>query len=485
MPAPTSTAEFATLVRKSRLIADDELDPLLAAATGPADLAKKLQDTGLLTPFQADQLLRGRHKGFVLGKYRLLDRIGMGGMGQVYLAEHMAMRRRVAVKVLPPDRSGNPFARERFLREARAAAAVEHPNLVRVYDIEHDGEVFFLVMEYIDGVSLHDLVARRGPLAPERAAHYLAQVASGLAALHERALVHRDIKPANLLLDRAGVVRVLDLGLVRSQLDDDELTRQEGAKVIGTADYLAPEQALHCSKVDARADVYGLGGTAYYLLAGTPPFTAEKVSQKLIAHQVQEARPVHHARPGVPPGLSAVVQKMLAKKPEDRFQSAAEVLAALRPWVVNSIPMPPEPADFPAHPVGGATPSAAMSFAHRLSSSSLTLATVKRGTTRSGAGSSIRFGLDGSNPTGSGLTQQRTAAVAADETGTDHPTPNPVEEPIVLTPVPVAPRPVAADPDDEIAAVYGGPPPAAVDPRGSGVVAAVRGWLSSVFGGPR
>ncbi|MGL4423381.1 MAG: serine/threonine-protein kinase, partial [Gemmataceae bacterium] len=251
MPSPATTNEFLDVLRKSKLL--DTADLYAIEMNFPIDdpkaLAAQLKAEGLLTEFQANQLLRGRHKGFVLGKYKLLDRIGMGGMGQVYLAEHSAMRRRVAIKVLPPDRSENPYARERFLREARAAAAVEHPHLIRVYDIEADADVQFLVMEYLDGVSLHDLIHRRGAITAERAAHYLYQVAAGLSALHARSLVHRDVKPANLLLDRNGVVRVLDLGLVRSELDDDALTKGEGAKIVGTADYLPPEQAIDCSKV--------------------------------------------------------------------------------------------------------------------------------------------------------------------------------------------------------------------------------------------
>jgi eukaryotic-like serine/threonine-protein kinase len=207
MPAPTSTADILEIIRKSQLVGSDRLESLASeSGNDPGAVIRQLQADGTLTPFQAEQLLKGRHKGFVLGKYRLLDRIGMGGMGQVYLAEHATMKRRVAIKVLPPDRCGNEFARERFQREAKAAAAVEHPNLVRAYDLEMDGDVSFLVMEFIDGVTLHELVARRGPLAPGRAAHYIWQIANGLEAIHCFQLVHRDIKPANLLLDRGGVV---------------------------------------------------------------------------------------------------------------------------------------------------------------------------------------------------------------------------------------------------------------------------------------
>lgn len=350
MPAPATTTDVADLLRKTRLLSDQQIDDYLAAhpqLEEPAQVLEQMEKDNLLTPFQAEQILKGRHKGFILGKYRLLDRIGMGGMGQVYLAEHAVMRRRVALKVLPPNRSENPFARERFLREARAAACLEHPNLVRAHDLETDGEVTYLVMDYIEGATLHDLVMRRGPQPVGRVAHFLTMICSGLTAVHDRLLVHRDIKPANLLMDHAGVVRLVDLGLVRSELDDDALTRGEGAKVVGTADYLAPEQAVASSKVDGRADLYSVGCTAYFLLTGQPPFVAEKLSQKLIAHQVTAAKPVHQMRPGISPEFSALVMKLLAKPVEDRFQTAREVIAALEPFTREAYAKP-QPEDFPS-----------------------------------------------------------------------------------------------------------------------------------------
>ena len=342
MPAPTTAAELVELIRKSGLIEPARLSAHLAAHPWadrpPAAVCARLVAAGLLTAFHTEQLLRGKYRGFFLGRYKFLDRIGLGGMGQVFLAEHTAMRRRVAVKVMPPDRTGNPYSRERFMREARAAGALDHPNLVRAFDVDQDGETVFLVMEYVDGVSLHDLVTKHGPLAPGRAAHYLAQAAAGLAYLADRGLIHRDIKPANLLVDRSGVVKLLDLGLVRSESDVDELTRMEGVKILGTADYLAPEQAIDCSRVDVRADIYSLGATGYFLLTGRPPFDGTRVAQKLIAHQTRPVTPAHTVRPGIPPALSAVVQRMLAKDPAERFQSPAEVVAALRPWCEVSAP---------------------------------------------------------------------------------------------------------------------------------------------------
>ncbi|MGL4423834.1 MAG: serine/threonine protein kinase, partial [Gemmataceae bacterium] len=296
----------------------------------------------------------------------------------------------------------------------------------------------FLVMEYLDGVSLHDLIHRRGAIPAERAAHYLYQVAAGLSALHARSLVHRDVKPANLLLDRNGVVRVLDLGLVRSELDDDALTKGEGAKIVGTADYLPPEQAIDCSKVDSRADIYALGATAYYLLTGQPPFVAEKISHKLIAHQVEEAKPLHLMRPGIPMDLSAIIHKMLAKKPADRHESMMEVMAALEPWLMEPIG-PPDEADFPER-AGWAMPaSSAMSFAARMAGKSNAHGAeskpIMRGIT---GGSVIRIGPNAHGSQSSGGVNQSTKASAAEETAKHRPQP---AVPVVVAKAP-APAPI-------------------------------------------
>ncbi len=410
MPAPASTADLVEVIRKSQLVGTERLDELLNAtdANDPAAVIRQLQADGTLTPFQAEQLLKGRHKGFVLGKYRLLDRIGMGGMGQVYLAEHATMKRRVAIKVLPPDRSKNEFARERFQREAKASAIVEHPNIVRAYDLEMDGEVTFLVLEYIDGVTFHDLVQRRGRLEPGRAAHYLWQIANGLEAIHCFQLVHRDVKPANLLLDRVGVARILDLGLVRSELDDDALTRGEGAKMLGTADYLAPEQAIECSKVDARADLYSLGCTAYFLLTGQPPFPADKISQKLIAHQTKPAPPIRTLNPDIPEGLAVVVHKLLAKKPDDRYRSATDLLEALAPFVKPTVP---DEDDFPKS--GTATaPRTGISLNGWVSMNFID----RTGSQASASGSAVRYHSDTNPKIPASQAEQQTKANAASET---------------------------------------------------------------------
>src|SRR5205085_9868735 len=224
-------------------------------------------------------------------------------------------------------------ALERFYREARAIAVLDHPNLVRAHDIDQDGTLHFLVMEHVDGLSLHDLVKRIGPLDPLRACHYVYQAAIGLEYAFETAgLVHRDIKPANVLVDRAGTVKILDMGLARFFRDEqDVLTKKYDETVLGTADYLAPEQATDSHTVDIRADIYGLGCTFYFTLTGRPPFPEGSVAQKLIWHQSKQPTPIRELRPDVPAAVVAVVEKMMAKDPAARYQTPAELAAALDP----------------------------------------------------------------------------------------------------------------------------------------------------------
>lgn len=350
MVAPATTTDFLDVVRKSRLVEEPALELFRAnhpnLSDNPQEIAAALKKDGLLTNFQTEQLLRGKHRGFVLGRYKLLDRIGLGGMGQVFLAEHGVMRKKVALKVLPPDRAQNQFARERFVREAQATGQLEHPNLIKAYDLDGDGDVHFLVLEYVDGLSFQEMVTRNGPIDFHRAAYYLWQAASGLAYLSTRGLIHRDIKPANLIVDRVGAVKILDLGLVRSEETVDDLTRREDVKFLGTADYLAPEQMVSCSTVDTRADLYALGATGYFILTGRTPFSGTTIAQKLIAAQTTEARAVHLVNPTVPIELSVVITKLMAKKPGDRYQSPAELLAVLDHWA-ETPPDPPAEADFP------------------------------------------------------------------------------------------------------------------------------------------
>ncbi len=347
MPPPATTPELIDRLRKSGLVPAPEMQAFLTdLRTGPVEpdpvrVLDRLVEGHLLTRFQADRLGAGKYKGFVLGSYMILDRLGAGGMGQVFLAEHAAMRRFVALKVLPGNVYENDIARERFFREARAAATLDHPNIVRVFDMNREGKLLYLVMEYVEGVSLQAVVEKGGPRSAVAAASYAQQMAFGLQHAHERGLVHRDIKPGNTLVDRAGVARLLDLGLVRSESDgDSKLTSQLGGgrTILGTVDYLAPEQALDSSNVDIRADIYSLGATLYFLLAGHPVFPEGRAGQKLMWQQWRDPVPLDKVRPDVPPGLAAVVHRALAKKREERFQTPREMADALVPWAAGLVP---------------------------------------------------------------------------------------------------------------------------------------------------
>jgi eukaryotic-like serine/threonine-protein kinase len=350
MPAPVTVDEFLDLIRKSGVVEESRLSgymqqivPNSSKSSDPKHLAGYLVRDGLLTYFQAEQFLQGKWKRFTIGKYKVLERLGSGGMGQVFLCEHKLMRRRVAVKVLPTAKAEDPSSLERFYREARAVASLDHPNIVRAYDIDQDDNLHFLVMEYVDGASLQDIVKKFGAMDVLRACHYIYWSAVGLQHAHENGLIHRDIKPGNILVDRTGVVKILDLGLARFFHDDDDLlTKKYDESVLGTADYLAPEQAIDSHGVDGRADIYSLGATFYFLLTGNPPYVEGTVAQKLIWHQSRDPRPVREYRPEVPEGVVTILAKMMAKRPQDRYQTPAEVAAALSPWVQTPIPPPPE-----------------------------------------------------------------------------------------------------------------------------------------------
>jgi serine/threonine protein kinase len=351
MPAPATVDDLLKLIRKSGMIDEPRLDAyverLRLSGPVPTDvrkLAGRMVKDGLVTYFQAEQFMLGKWRGFTIGKYKLLERIGFGGMGQVFLCEHMYMRRRVAIKVLPPAKAEEPAALGRFYREARAAAALDHPNIVRTHDIDQDGPLHFLVMEYVDGSSLLEIIKKKGPMAIDRAAHYIWQSAQGLDHAFRVGVIHRDIKPGNILVDRIGISKILDMGLARFyNSDDDMLTKKYDEKsVLGTADYVAPEQTINSHDVDVRADIYSLGATFYYLLAGHPPFPEGTISQKLIAHQTRQPTPIRALRPEIPVALAVVLGRMMAKSVADRYQSPAEVSAALAQFNPAEMAPPPE-----------------------------------------------------------------------------------------------------------------------------------------------
>ncbi len=296
------------------------------------ELLRELHKQNLLTRFQAQQFAQGRPKSLILGNYTILDKIGAGGMGQVFKAQHRRMDRTVAIKILPPSVTKDAAMVARFEREVRAAAKLEHPNIVTAYDADQANGIRFLVMQFVDGQDLSALVKKNGPCSVQKAVDYILQAARGLEFAHGEGVVHRDIKPANLLLDKKGTVKILDMGLAQiassgNKADQAELTGT-GA-VMGTVDYMAPEQARNSRKADARADIYSLGCSLCYLLSAKPVYQADSITSKLIAHQFDPIPSLQEVLSEVPDELEAVFRKMVAKKVEDRYQSMSEVVAAL------------------------------------------------------------------------------------------------------------------------------------------------------------
>jgi tRNA A-37 threonylcarbamoyl transferase component Bud32 len=264
-------------------------------------------------------------------RYQIKRLLGQGGMGSVYAAEHRVMQRTVALKVINRAYTANAAAVERFRREVRAAARLAHPNIVHAYDAENAGETHFLVMEYVEGVSLGRLVKERGPLPVAEACEYIRQAALGLQHAYERGMVHRDVKPDNLIRCADGRVKVLDFGLAALTAERGSALTDLNA-IMGTPEYMAPEQAEDARTADIQADIYSLGCTLYHLLTGSVPYPAATPLLKILAHRDQPLPSVRQARPDVPPELARVVTCMMAKRPKDRYPTPGEVAAALEPF---------------------------------------------------------------------------------------------------------------------------------------------------------
>jgi WD40 repeat protein/tRNA A-37 threonylcarbamoyl transferase component Bud32 len=341
-------------LRESRLLEPAQLDELSrspeATDRDPRPLARQLLQRRWLTKFQINQVVQGRAKDLMVGPYVILDRIGEGGMGVVYKARHLHMNRVVALKVIRKERLGNPEAVRRFYQEVQAAAQLVHPNIVLAFDANKVGSTHFFAMEYVDGTDLSHLVKASGPVPVAEACECVRQTALGLQHAHERGLVHRDIKPHNLLVTRPGnpgekpVLKILDMGLARLQGPaDSEGGITKSGVVVGTPEFLAPEQAADARTADIRSDLYSLGCTFYYLLAGKAPFSGGALTEVLLKHQLNEAPSLHEVRPDVPPGVAAIVARLMAKNPAERFQTPAELAQALAPFceshgVVSSPP---------------------------------------------------------------------------------------------------------------------------------------------------
>jgi serine/threonine-protein kinase len=297
----------------------------------PQALLAELVRRTWLTRFQADMLRQGRPQDVKIGPYLILEPLGEGGMGQVFKARHRVMNRLVALKLVQPERLGNTQVVQRFLREVQAAARLSHPNIVTVHDANQVQGKHYLAMELIAGIDLAQWIEEQGQAPIAEACDYTRQAALGLQHAHEHHLVHRDIKPHNLMRTADGrTVKILDLGLALKSADT-ALTRQEGA-MLGTVDYMAPEQVSNAHRVDERADVYSLGCTLYHFLAGRPPFADAHPVARPGYHLTQEPPPVEQFRPDLPEGLADVVRRMMAKQPGQRYQTAAEVAAALEPF---------------------------------------------------------------------------------------------------------------------------------------------------------
>jgi serine/threonine-protein kinase len=269
-----------------------------------------------------------------IGQYALKRKLGEGGMGEVWLAEHALLKRPCAVKFIRPDLAAHPAAAARFTREVRAVTGLTHPNTVRVYDYgrAEDGS-FYYVMEHLDGPTLEGLVRQAGPLPPGRVVYLLRQVCGALAEAHAAGLVHRDLKPGNIIVAALGgqrdVAKLLDFGLVQDLSADADGRLTRAGTVLGTPAYMSPEQAAGESAVDARGDVYGLGAVAFFALAGRPPFQGKTLGQLLAAHRSEAPPALTDLRPDLPADVAAVVARCLAKDPDDRFPSAADLGRAL------------------------------------------------------------------------------------------------------------------------------------------------------------
>ncbi|MFO1044901.1 MAG: protein kinase [Planctomycetaceae bacterium] len=268
-------------------------------------------------------------------RYEVLRELGRGGMGVVYLAKHRLMGRTVALKVINPRLLQNQMAIERFRHEVQAAARLNHRNIVTAFDAEQAGESHFLVMEYVDGTDLATIVARQGRLPVVYACNYVMQAALGLQHAHEQGMVHRDVKPHNLMRTAAGTIKIMDFGLARLANPGDSETPHgltaEGV-TLGTPDYIAPEQARDARRADIRSDIYSLGCTLYYLLSANVPFPAGTAVEKVIAHVTADPIPIQQMRSDIPTALTAILGRMMARDPDDRFQTAVEVARALMPF---------------------------------------------------------------------------------------------------------------------------------------------------------
>jgi serine/threonine-protein kinase len=331
--------DFVANVAKSGLVPAEELKryraslPVEPATDAAVRLARLLVQRGALTNYQARKVLAGATRGFFLGGYRVLRSLGEGGMGKVFLAIRETDGLKAAIKVLPPKKiSEEGQALRRFRREMELSQRAVHPNLARTIEVGNEGDVHFMVLEYIPGESLYQAVRGEegGPLRVPDTARFFLKVVDGLEAAHSAGLVHRDIKPSNIMITPDGDARILDLGLARLSGEESPLTRPN--VVIGTLDYASPEQLSNAALADARSDLYSLGCTIYFTLAGRPPFDGGDLVNKIFKQRMEDPEPLERVARGVPGAFAAIVRKLMAKLPEDRYQTCAELRTDLVRW---------------------------------------------------------------------------------------------------------------------------------------------------------
>jgi serine/threonine protein kinase len=332
--------DFLENVAKSGLMVQQDLERARRGlAPGPAEnaaarLARQLIQQGALTPYQARKILAGATRGFFLGGYRILRPLGEGGMGKVFLAQRDGGGSdRVAIKVLPPKKAlEEENALKRFRREMELSRRLRHKNIAQTIDVGNDGDIYFMVMEYIAGDSLYNVVRseKGGPLSVPDAARFFQKVLDGLHAAHEAGLVHRDIKPSNIMVTPDGEAKILDLGLARATGEESPLTRQN--VVIGTLDYASPEQLGNAASADRRSDLYSIGCTLYFALSGQAPFEGGDIVNKIFKQKMDDPVPLERVARGVPAAFAAIVRKLMAKNPDERYQDCRELRADLARW---------------------------------------------------------------------------------------------------------------------------------------------------------
>lgn len=335
--------DFLVQLKRSRLLTDDDLRDAAITIAHLEDqsrehMAQVLVEDGYLTPFQAQHLLAGHTRGLVIDGYKLLEVLGAGGMGWVYIAEEVETKWRVALKVLPDSCRRKPGTLARFQLEAQAGMRLDHPNIVRTLALNQTediyGTIYYVVMELVRGINLFELLLFQRQLDWRQVCDVIMQTAIGLEYAHQEGLIHRDIKPENLLVCSDGTVKILDFGLAMVDDDDQEFTMAMifGQDRLGTADYISPEQYIDSYQVDERADIYSLGCTFYFALTGRVPFPYKTPAKKLKAHLKKKPVPVNELRSDIPPRVAAIIAKMMAKHPKNRIQTAAEVAKLLEPY---------------------------------------------------------------------------------------------------------------------------------------------------------